>query len=74
MISNRLSLLSQFFSASGTYYVLSVLFPAKETYLDHPILADDASAHEYDAEHKREDQSSLGEKGSVVAEVKSLKL
>ena len=56
----------QFCLASGVFFILSTLFPAKETFLDHAILADDESAHTTG----HEDQSSLGEKGSVEVEVK----
>jgi hypothetical protein len=34
---------SKFTSAGGIYYVLSTLFPAIETFLDKPILADDVT-------------------------------
>ncbi|KAI0784506.1 NCS1 nucleoside transporter family [Abortiporus biennis] len=57
--------------ASSSYFILSFLFPAKETYLDNVILADDESPVSPSTPHS-EDQSSLQEKASIKAEVQSV--
>lgn len=41
---------NQFFVSAATYYLLSTLFPAKETYLDTPVLANfDSVSHDSDS-------------------------
>ena len=63
----------QFTVASGVYFVASTLFPAKETYVDEAILADevdttsDSGKSVDDLEH-----ASVVDKASLEAEVKTL--
>ena len=58
--------------ASTVYYIASTLSPAHETYLDKAILPDDADLDAaYDAKSDDLEQSSVAEKASVRAEVKS---
>ncbi|KAI0070432.1 cytosine-purine permease [Panus rudis PR-1116 ss-1] len=59
-----------FFVASFVYYITSVLFPAKETFLDKAII-DNEDDENYSA-HDNEGKSSLQEKGSIQADVNSV--
>lgn len=63
--------IEQFSVAASVYYVTSALFPAKETYLDAAILADDAHGTTSSASDDIE-KSSLEEMGDLQADVKSI--
>lgn len=61
------SLFVQFFSASFVYYVTSTLFPAKETFIDAPILDDNERPTIEDSERDVEEVNveTASEKGST---------
>ena len=64
----------QFFVSSFVYYITSWLFPAKETYMEEAILADDAVLDAaYGLKYSDEENtSSVEDKASVQADVKSV--
>ncbi len=61
--------------SSAVFYVASLLFPAKETYMDKAILPDDAAldaAYGLNYSDEVENTSEVADKSSVQAEVKSV--
>ena len=68
--------LVQFTVASVVYYLASTLYPAHETYMEEAIIPDDAeldAAYDAKSADDVERSSSVGEKTSLHADVKSTK-
>ena len=68
--STRAHAITQFTVASSVYYTASVLFPAKETYINAAVLPDDAIRDVAEMESEDMEKASV-EKAIVQDEIKS---